>query len=223
MRVLAERPVLATNVTAFMTGVAMFGSFLMVPQFALTPESTGYGFGMSVTQAGLIMVPSSIVMLIAGPFAGSLGNRFGFRPVLVGGTIATIVSFVVLTLAHDTVLEFIIANALIGLGIAFSFASMANLVVASVHPSEVGIATGINTIMRTIGGAFGSALVAAILTAETAPGTGLPTEAAYTEGFAISAVGALLALVAALLIPRVHGDRDRPEPAPGATPATARA
>jgi hypothetical protein len=62
-----------------------------------------------------------------------------------------------------------------------------------------------NTVTRTVGGAFGSAVVAALLSAETIPGTpGIPTENAYTEAFAVSTIGAALALAAALAIPRVR-------------------
>jgi EmrB/QacA subfamily drug resistance transporter len=215
MRVLRDRPVLATNATAFLTGLAMFGSFLLIPQFAQTPAGSGYGFGMSVTQAGLVMLPSAATMLIAGPLGGVLGGRIGFRAVLITGTILAGSSFVVLALAHDTVWEFVVAGVLLGFGISFAFASMANLIVASVPPRDVGIATGINTIMRTMGGAFGAALVTALLTADTIPGTPIPTEGAYTKAFAVSALGALLALGAAIAIPasRVAGHRSAP-PAP---------
>ena len=218
MRVLGERPVLATNVTGFLTGVAMFGSFLMIPQFAQTPESSGYGFGMSVLGSGLLMLPASFVMLICGPLGGHLGNRYGFRAVLAVGTVANAVSFAVLALAHDTPFEFIVANVLIGVGISFAFASMANLIVGLVHPQEVGVATGINAIMRTVGGAFGAAIVTALLTADTIGATQLPTEDAYTEAFALSGVLCVLALLAALAIPRPR----RPAPAPVAQPQPAR-
>ena len=207
IRVMRERPVLAVNIGAFLTGVAMFGSFLLIPQFTQTPEAAGYGFGMSAVQAGLVMLPSSVAMLFAGPLAGALGNRIGFRAVLAIGNAFTIGSFLLLSVAHETVVEFLASGALIGVGIAFSFAAMANIIVGSVDARDVGIATGINTIMRTIGGAFGSALVTALLTAETLPGTPLPTEGAYTEAFAFSTVGASLALAAALSIPRVTGPR----------------
>ena len=56
-----------------------------------------------------------------------------------------------------------------GAGITFAFAAMANLIVEAVPQSEVGIATGINTVMRTVGGSFGAAIVTAILTAGTEP------------------------------------------------------
>ena len=220
MRVLAERPVLATNLTGFLIGIAMFGSFLMIPQFAQTPESNGYGFGMTVLESGLLMVPSSVVMLICGPLGGHLGNRFGFRAVLATGTIATAISFVILAAAHDTAMEFVVANMLIGVGISFSFASMANLIVGLVEPVEVGIATGINTIMRSVGGAFGAAIVTALLTADTIGTSSIPTEHAYTEAFVISGVISVLALLAALWIPRARPRR--PQPAPVATPQPAR-
>jgi EmrB/QacA subfamily drug resistance transporter len=205
MRVFAERAVLATNGTAFLIGIAMFGSFLLIPQFAQTPESAGYGFGMSVTEAGLVMFPSAAMMLFAGPMGGALGNRIGFRSVLLLGTSLAVASFLVLTFAHEHVWEFVLSGMLLGFGISFSFASMANLIVAAVDPKEVGIATGINTVTRTIGGAFGSAIVTALLTAETIPFTpGIPTETAYTEAFVVATVGGLLAFASTLAIPRVR-------------------
>jgi EmrB/QacA subfamily drug resistance transporter len=216
MRVMRERAVLATNVAGFLMGLSMFGAFLLVPQFVQTPEISGYGFGLSVTAAGLIMLPSSATMLFAGPIGGHLGSRFGFRIVMAIGTLLCAGSFLVLVGAHSAQWHFVVSGILLGAGISFAFASMANVIVSSVHPSQVGIATGINTVTRTVGGAFGSALVAALLTAETIPGTPFATEAAYTEAFAFSTVGACLALAAALAIPRLP--RRRPEPVDPVTP-----
>jgi EmrB/QacA subfamily drug resistance transporter len=211
--VLRQRPVLATNVTAFLVGVAMFGSFLLIPQFAETAKSNGYGFGMSVTEAGLVMLPSAASMLVAGPAGGWLGNRLGFRIVLAAGTLLAAASFALLAVAHTAVWPFLVAGVLLGFGISFSFAAMANLVVDAVDPGEVGIATGINTIARTVGGAFGAALVTALLTAETISGSdGVPTENAYTEAFLASMAGALLAFAACLAIPRVRRRAPAAEP-----------
>ena len=86
---------------------------------------------------------------------------------------------------------------------------MANLIVGAVPQSEVGIATGINTIMRTVGGAFGAAVATAILTANTISGTGCPTEDAYTPAFVLSAVGGVLAVGAALCVPTRAEERAR--------------
>ena len=79
---------------------------------------------------------------------------------------------------------------------------MANLIVSAVPQSDVGIATGINTIMRTAGGAFGSAAVTAILTGSATGVDGLPTEGGYTAAFVASVVVGLLAVLAATFVPR---------------------
>ena len=85
---------------------------------------------------------------------------------------------------------------------------------------DVGIATGINTIMRTVGGAFGSAVATAILTGSTLAGTPIPTEGAYTAAFVLAAGGGLLAFGAALRIPRdAARTAQRPATEPSAAPA----
>ena len=202
IKVMRHRPVLATNATGFLIGLAMFASFILIPQFAQTPESTGYGFGMTTTEAGLLLLPGSLTMLIAGPLGGMLGNRIGFRATLLLGTALSGLSFGLLAVAHEHPWEFIVSGVLMGFGISFAFAAMVNVIVMSVDPREVGVATGINTVTRTVGGAFGSALVAALLAAETVPGTLFATEAAYTGAFAMSGIGAFAALAAAAAIPR---------------------
>lgn len=199
--VLRERAVAATNLTACLIGMAMFSSFLLIPQFAQTPEQAGYGFGFSVTASGLLLVPSAAVQLAVGPLAGRLGVRIGFRRVLAIGTASCTACFVLLSVAHATPWEFVIAGMLLGGGICFAFASMANLVVAAAPAAQVGIATGINTVVRTVGGAFGAAVATAILAAHVVGTTGLPSEGAYTAAFVFSSVIGLAATGAALLVP----------------------
>jgi len=97
IRLLRTRTVAATNLTGFLVGFAMFSSFLLIPQFAQTPSAAGYGFGASATGAGLILLPSALVMLAAGPLAGAVGSRIGFRPVLAAGALAAMSSFLLLT------------------------------------------------------------------------------------------------------------------------------
>ena len=201
LEVLRRPAVAATNLTGFMVGLAMFSSFLLIPQYAQTPERAGYGFGASVTVAGLLLLPAALAQLLAGPYAGRLGTRIGHRTVLAIGAALTTAAFGWLTFAHGREWEFLITGALLGAGISFAFASMANLIVDAVPQSQVGIATGINTVMRTVGGSFGAAIATAILAA-SATGGGLPEQRAYTTAFAFSAVAGLLALGAALLVPR---------------------
>jgi len=207
--VLRGRAVATTNLTGLLVGFAMFSSFLLIPQFAQAPESSGYGFGDTVSQAGLLLVPAAIFQLVAGPLAGGLGARIGFRTTLAGGAGLATMAFVFLALAHAHPWQFIVSAALLGCGISFAFASMANLIVGAVPQSEVGVATGINTIMRTVGGAFGAAVASAILTGTTVAGSSLPSEGAYTAAFVLSAAGGVLAVGAALLVPTRAAERAR--------------
>src|SRR4029078_1382459 len=101
-----------------------------------------------------------IAQLLTGAFAGMLGTRIGFRAVLAIGAGLTSASLLVLAAAHERGGEILAAGALLGAGISFAFAAMANLIVAAVPQTDVGIATGINTVMRTIGGSLGAALAA---------------------------------------------------------------
>jgi MFS family permease len=213
MRVLRRRAVLMTNVTAVLVGFSMFASFLLVPLLAQTPERFGYGFGASVTGAGLLMLPSTLVMLVAGPTAGRLATRASSRLPLVLGTAIGALAFVFYAFWHDTAWQICVGGAVLGIGIGFSFASMANLVVESVPRDEVGVATGINTIMRSVGGALGAQLVASLLAGKTIAGTPIPAEAAYTDAFIVAAVAAGLATLAALAIPH----RRRPDEQAAAT------
>ena len=218
LRVLRSRPVAATNLTGFFIGVAMFSSFLLIPQFAQTPEDTGYGFGSSVTESGLLLAPAALAQLIAGPLAGKLGARIGFRTTLTAGGAFATAAFLFLALDHRDPWNFLVTGALLGTGISFAFASMANLIVGAVAQEDVGIATGINTVTRTVGGAFGSAISTAILVGHLIPGTALPTEGAYTVAFLLSAAGGLLAIVAARFVPAPRGGARGPARA-GAGPA----
>ncbi|WP_127360615.1 hypothetical protein [Actinacidiphila soli] len=64
-------------------GVAMYALFAFVPEFVQTPTSTGYGFGASVTQSGLIVLSQIITMFLAGMITGGLARRIGRRAVMM--------------------------------------------------------------------------------------------------------------------------------------------
>jgi EmrB/QacA subfamily drug resistance transporter len=217
MGLMRLRGVWTTNTVALLLGFGMYSSFILIPQLAQAPESTGYGFGASVTDAGLLMLPSTALMLVFGPVSGSLANRFGARvPLLAGLGIGTL-AFVLLAAAHSEVWEMLVASALLGVGIGLSFASMANLIVAAVPQTQTGEATGINTIMRTVGGAIGAQAVASILSGNLA-GDGMPADSGFTSAFTFGAVAMAGAILFGLLTP---GRRTATAPA-GAQPAEAR-
>jgi EmrB/QacA subfamily drug resistance transporter len=196
MTVMRSRQVWTTDLAAFLLGAGMYSSFIVLPQFVETPTSSGFGFGASVTGAGLFMVPSTLAMLLVGPLAGTLQARFGSRLPLIFGCGFAAVAFAMLALAHTRPLEVYVAAALLGIGIGLAFAAMANLIVEAVPADQTGVATGVNTITRTIGGAFGGQLVATIIS-----GGGSPTEGSFALAFAVIAGSLVLSIVAGLAIP----------------------
>jgi EmrB/QacA subfamily drug resistance transporter len=202
IQMMRRRAVWTTNLTGLLVGFGMFGSFILIPQLVEEPLRTGYGFGATVTQAGIYMLPSAAVMLVAGPIAGALASRYGPRLPLLAGTLLCATAFGVLAVLHSQRWHIYLTGALMGVGIGFAFASMANLIVDAVDQSQTGVATGMNTIMRTIGGSLGGQISASIVAGTVLAGTGLPSEAGFTAAFAISSVAVFIAFCAALAIPR---------------------
>ena len=208
IRVLAERPVLLTNITALISGFAMFGSFVLVPRFVEAPGDLpgavaariDYGFGASATTTGLYLLPGSLLMLFAGPAAGLLGRRVGSKWPLAIGMALVAVSAATLAALHAAPWHVVCAMAGLSMGVGFAFAAMAALITEAVPPTETGIATGINTVMRTVGAVVGAQVGAAILTAKTLDGTGVPTEGAYVIAFALAAAAAAVAVVVAVFV-----------------------
>jgi EmrB/QacA subfamily drug resistance transporter len=200
MAMMKARGVWTTNLAGFFLGFGMFGSFILIPQFVQVDSASGYGFGATVTEAGLYLLPSTAVMLFAGPIAGWLGDRVGSKLPMAIGTATASLAFVMLSLEHDHPWAIYVASAFFGLGIGFSFAAVANLIVAAVDRTQTGIATGMNTIMRTVGGAIGGQIAAAIVAAEVIAG-GYPADSGFTAAFMVSAIGVAFAFAATLLIP----------------------
>jgi EmrB/QacA subfamily drug resistance transporter len=203
MKMMRIRGVWTTNLAAALIGFGMYSTFILVPQFAETPSSNGYGFGASVTQGGLFLIPLTIAMLFVSPLAGRLAGRVGSRVPLIAGAIVSAGSLALLAFAHGQKWEIYLATFLLGAGIGLSFAAMANLIVDAVPAEQTGVATGVNTIMRTIGGALGSVIAVSILAGSELRDK-LPSNHGYTLAFAVSALSLVVAVGASLLVPRPH-------------------
>lgn len=214
MAMMKIEAVWTTNVVAMLLGVGMFSYFILVPQLVQTPESTGYGFGASVTKSGFFMLPQALFMLLAGAFAGRLEARFGSKPPLMVGTAFTAASFLVLIVANDQEAGIYLSSVLLGIGIGLAFAALANLIVQSVRQDQTGVATGMNTVMRSLGGAVGAQIAAAILAGNLV--RGLPSEDGYTIAFVCCFVALLVGLATCIIIP----GRPRPDRAAASTTAT---
>ena len=60
------RGVWPANAAALLTGISMYASFLIIPELVQAPARLGYGFGASVTGAGLACVRSPVLHVSTG-------------------------------------------------------------------------------------------------------------------------------------------------------------
>jgi MFS family permease len=220
MKVMARRGVWTTNAVTLFVGFGMFAGIVLVPALLEMPAATGYGFGDSVLTAGLYLVPNALAMLVAGPVAARLAHAHGAKvPALLGAGL-TGVAYIMLAVAHASHTEVVAGVVVQGVGIGLAFASLANLIVEAVPQAQTGAATAINTIMRTVGGAFGSSIPASILAAHAIAGTALPSEHAFTIVFWVTAAVMGAAVLVGLAVPARRIGEDA-APCPTARPSAA--
>ena len=200
MKMMRIPAVWSTNLTALLFGFGMFAMFITLPQFTQTPNRVGYGFGASVTQSGLYLLPFAVAMVIVAPMTGRLSVAVGSKMVLVAGSLFAASSYLLLVLSHSQQWSMYAATGLLGIGIALGFASMANLIIEAVPVEQTGVATGMNTNIRNIGAALGSG-VATSLVISGLLRTGYPKEHGYVLAFAASGAALVVAALTALTIP----------------------
>jgi DHA1 family tetracycline resistance protein-like MFS transporter len=134
------RPLLIIFLTIF---VNLIGFGIIVPLLPFYAET----FGASPIVIGLLFGVFSLCQLIAAPALGDLSDRYGRRPVLVFSLAGTVVSFVMLALAHSIAMLFLarIVDGLSGGNISTARAYVADIT----EPKDRARAYGL------IGAAFG--------------------------------------------------------------------
>ena len=215
MSMMRVRGVWTTNLAAFLIGGGMYSSFIVFPQFAQLPRSTGFGFGSSVVVSSLYLLPAALGMGLLGSAAGRIARRYGSRSALIAGSAITGAGFLWSALAHAHPYDILISCALLGVGIGLAFSALGNLIVGAVEPHQTGVASGMNTVMRTLGGALGGQISATFIADHTAHG--LPTVTGFTDTYWMATGFLLVAALSGLLIPAARAIR----PAAAAEPELA--
>ncbi|HEY6961736.1 MAG TPA: MFS transporter [Gaiellaceae bacterium] len=205
MALMRARAVWTANLTAFLLGAGMYASFIVFPLFAQLPKSTGFGFGASAVVSALYLLPSTLGMVVFGSAAGRIAARFGSKLALVAGSAVTALAFLWLALWHAHPYDMLISSGLLGIGIGLSFSALGNIVVQAVDERQTGVASGMNTVMRTVGGALGGQLTATFIADHTSHG--LPTVTGFTDAFVLSTAFLVVCALAALLVPGRHSSQ----------------
>ncbi|GAA1989971.1 MFS transporter [Kitasatospora viridis] len=205
MKMMARPAVAFTNLAGLMIGFGMYGSFLVISNFTQTPQQLAhYGFTASVLHAGVLLLPSALGSMVAAPVGAKLIGLRGPRLPLVLGGVFGAVSMAYLALRHSAEGDIYFAAGLFGLGVGLAYAAMPAYINGAVPAEQSGIANGMNAVLRTVGGAIGTAVMGSILTSDTIKfppqiaamiPVQIPTLDAYKHAYWVAAVMCLVAAV----------------------------
>jgi MFS family permease len=213
LRLLRERNVLVTNIVGGISGLGMYLALLSLTYLFETPKPIGYG--LSILGAGIGLLPLAIAMLIFSPIAGSLVSRVGTRPMTAIGSVVTAVAFL-FAIPVQSLGQLYLVEFFMGAGIAIMNASVINLLVLTVAPRDMGLATSMNSVFRNVGSSVGAPLSGSLLASfvyAVVPGVGeIPATLAFQWSFAIAAVTFLAAALAVYFAHEVLGRRLRVSP-----------
>jgi len=189
LRILKNVTFASGTAIAAVLGVGLFSSLFLLPQFMQIL------LNFSATQSGLALMPRSLVMMVMMPVGGLLYNRLGPRLMIFIGLVMTIYSqwimgqFTLQTGADDILIPQVIQGA----GFALVFVSLSTAALSSIPREKMTSATGLNNLIRQLGGSFGTAFVVTLLTRHIAQARAdLVTNATAANGAFIQRVDGIV-------------------------------
>jgi EmrB/QacA subfamily drug resistance transporter len=155
---LRSRMFVGTNGIAFVVSFSMLAMFFFL---ALYMQNI---LGYSPLEAGIRFLPSTVLIIIAAPIAGRLTDRIGAQiPIAVGLTLVAIALFLQSRITVDTTYSYLLPTlSLMGLGIGLTMSPMSTAAMNAVDATKAGLASGILSMSRMVGGTFGVAAVGAL-------------------------------------------------------------
>jgi MFS family permease len=198
------------NASGFFIGFVMYASFTLLADFTQTPSLVGYGFGATILHSGILLLPSAIGSFLGAPIGARMIRSIGPKiPMALGGLLAG-AALLFLGFQHGSQGDVYAASAVMGLGIGLAYAAMPAYINGAVPPEQAGIANSVNAVLRTVGGAVGTAVAGVILSSKTISaallahtplaGMSLPTGDAYQTAFIVCGVLGLAAAVVPFLV-----------------------
>ena len=203
LRVTARPAVLWTNVATLLLGFAIFATFAMATQVLQAPVATGYGHGLSMMVAGVLLLPIGGSMVVFSSVSARISRMRGPRTTVVLGCALLVVGNAGFAVLPASVWLVVGAATVGAIGAALAYSALPLLIMRAVPETETAAANSINTLMRQIGTSTITAVAAAIGAAYVVDvdGHAFPAASAFTLCFVAAAVAALAALVIAARTP----------------------
>ncbi len=156
-----SRSFLGANIVSFIVTFAMLAMFFFLALYMQNVK------GYSPLEAGVRFLPATVLIIITGPIAGRLTDRIGPRPLMTAGLLIVGASlFWQGHLSVDTSYGFLVgAFMLMGIGMGLVMSPMSTAAMNAVEHTKAGVASGILSMSRMVGGTFGVAVMGALVTA----------------------------------------------------------
>ncbi|MER2241265.1 MFS transporter [Rhodococcus sp. (in: high G+C Gram-positive bacteria)] len=180
-----------TSALTLVFGFVPYIFYLCLPRILQAPESSTYGSGFTVVQTGLALLPAAVLVFLGGRLTPALSRRYGPRVPAVMALALMAAGAVGLAIWPSSVVAIVAFFSLVGLGNGVGFAVCALLVASIVPPSEMAAASGVNSVIRTVGSAVGAPVTTAILAIGI---SGDSFAVAFVMGAVISVVACLPAI-----------------------------
>jgi len=207
VRLLRHRAVAGANIAMLVAGVGMYLLLTLITRYAQTPRAAGYGFGLSTFEAGLVLVPFSVLGFVAGKVTPRVSKRIGASALLTVSALVVLGAFAVFAMARSDVVEVLLAMAILGFGVGSFSAAMPAVILAVTPQSETSSAMSFNQVVRGTGFALGSAVGGLVLAAGTPAGSLFPFDDAYS---AAAWIGVLVMTAAAWISALLTHERREP-------------
>ncbi len=199
LRMLGRRTVGSATAVLGLSGAALYGAMLLLPLYWQVLR------GETVLAAALLLIPQGVGSLAARPVAGLLLDRLGPRVLAMVGFGVMAAGTVPFAFADAGTSNVWLSAVLVvrGLGLGTVLIPLMTVSMTGLAHDEIPQATMITRIAQQVGGAFGTAVLAVVLTTMVGDGT-QPADAvdAFHAAFWVATGVALVALVACLAIPR---------------------
>lgn len=189
----------AANVANFCLWGSLYGFLFMTAQYLQT------ALGHGPLGAGLRLMACTSALMVIAPLAGALADRFGDRLFITSGLLLQAAGAGWLTLIATADLDFsqmLAPFIIVGIGVSMGIPTIQRAIVGAVAGPEVGIASGVGTTVRVLGGAFGIVILTAVFSGAGSLATPRTFIDGYVPAIGVAAVLALIGAAAALAIPR---------------------